>query len=64
MPKPKKPARRREPPAQWEVIRLKPWPAAFVGYVDAPDKQTALKLAIEQFNIRPADQSRLIVRPH
>jgi 1,2-phenylacetyl-CoA epoxidase PaaB subunit len=48
----------------WEVIRLKASPAAFVGVVEAPDEQTALKLAIEQFKVRPADQRRLIVRPH
>jgi hypothetical protein len=48
----------------WEVIRLNASPAAFIGLADAPDKRTALKLAIEQFNIRPADHSRLIVRPH
>jgi 1,2-phenylacetyl-CoA epoxidase PaaB subunit len=48
----------------WEVIRLKASPAAFVGIVEAPDKDTALKLAIQQFKVRPADQRRLIVRPH
>lgn len=44
----------------WEVIRLKASPAAFVRW---PDKQTALKLAIEQFKVRKADQWRLLVRP-
>jgi hypothetical protein len=34
-----------------------------VGIVYAADEQTALELAIEQFNIRPVDQWRLIVRP-
>ncbi len=62
MRKPKKPARRREPPA-WEVYRLKGSPAAFVGLVYAEDEETALALAIEEHNIRPADQKRLIVRP-
>jgi hypothetical protein len=45
---------------QWDVIRL---PAAFLGRVEASDEQTALKVAIEQFKIPPADQWRLIVRP-
>jgi hypothetical protein len=44
----------------WQVIRL---PAAFLGLVEAPDEQTALKVAIEQFKIRPADEWRLVVRP-
>jgi 1,2-phenylacetyl-CoA epoxidase PaaB subunit len=45
------------------VIRLKATPAAFVGLVHAPDKASALKAAIKQFNIRREDQSRFIVRP-
>ena len=48
---------------QWEVIRLKATPAAFVGLDQAPDKATALKAAIERFNIRREDQSRLLIRP-
>ena len=45
------------------MIRLKATPAAFVGLVQAPDKASALKTAIKQFNIRREDQSRLLVRP-
>jgi hypothetical protein len=48
---------------EWEVIRIKATPAAFVGFVNAPDEATALKTAIKQFNIRREDQSQLIVRP-
>ena len=62
MPKLKKQARRREPPA-WEVYRLKGSPAAFVGLVYADDEQSALAAAIEQHGITPADQKRLIARP-
>jgi hypothetical protein len=32
---------------EWEVIRLKATPAALVGLVQAPDKATALKAAID-----------------
>jgi hypothetical protein len=42
----------------WRVIRL---PATFIGLVEAPDEQTALKVAIEQFKISPGDQWRLVV---
>jgi hypothetical protein len=38
-------------------------PATLLGRVEAPDELTAVKLAIEQFEINPADQWRLIVRP-
>jgi len=55
------PKRKRE--TEWEVIRLKATPAAFVGWVQAPDKATALRTAIKQFNIRREDQSRLLIRP-
>ena len=55
------PKRKRE--AEWQVIRLKATPAAFVGLVQAPDKASALKTAIRQFNIRREDQSRLLIRP-
>lgn len=44
----------------WEVVRL---PATFLGRVEAPDERTALKLAIKQFDVRPIDEWRLIVRP-
>ena len=53
--------RKRE--TEWEVIRLKATPAAFVGWVQARDKATALRTAIKQFNIRREDQSRLLIRP-
>ena len=53
--------RKRE--TEWEVIRLKATPAAFVGLVQAPDKASALKTAIKRFNIRREDQSRLLARP-
>ena len=47
---------------QWEVIRLKASPASFIGLVDAPDEDAAIKLAIKQFDIRKEDQDRLLVR--
>jgi hypothetical protein len=47
---------------EWEGIRLKATPAALVGLVQAPDKATALNAAIERFNIRREDQSRLLIR--
>jgi hypothetical protein len=39
--KPKKPARRREPPG-WEVLRLKASPAASMAIVDADDAESAI----------------------
>jgi hypothetical protein len=61
--KSKKPARRRAPPAQWEIYRLKSSPAAFVGLVYAASSEAAIAAAIEEHKIRPVDQERLIARP-
>jgi hypothetical protein len=71
MRKPEKPVR--EPPA-WEVYRRKGAPtagfgrhkgapAAFVGVVYAEDEEGAIAVAIEEHNVRPADQWRLFARP-
>jgi hypothetical protein len=48
---------------RWGVYRLKKTPAALVGHVSAPDKETAVKRAIEEFKITdPAKQERLYAR--
>jgi len=46
------------------VARLKGAPAAFVGVVYAEDEEGAIAAAIEEHNVRPADQWRLFARPH
>jgi hypothetical protein len=55
--------RPRTPPAklyEWRIIRIKRTPAALVGYVNAPDKDQAIKKAIESFGVKdPLQQSRL-----
>jgi hypothetical protein len=38
--------RKRE--TEWEVIRIKATPGAFIGLVQAPDKASALKTAINR----------------
>jgi hypothetical protein len=47
----------------WYVYRLRHTPATFVGVVEAPDAETAIKKAIEQFNITdPQQQKRLVAQ--
>jgi len=47
----------------WYVYRLRHTPATFVGSVEAPDAETAIKKAIEKFNITdPQQQKRLIAQ--
>jgi hypothetical protein len=50
-------------PIQWEVYRpIKGSPGAFVGIVEASDEKSALKAAIEEFEIiNPEHQNRLFV---
>ena len=47
----------------WEIYRLKGSPTAFVGVVYAEDEEGAIAMAIEEHNVRPADQWRLFARP-
>jgi hypothetical protein len=41
--------RKKEKLHQWEIIRQKASPAAFIGVVYASDEKSALAIAIEQF---------------
>jgi hypothetical protein len=66
MRRPKKSARRRGPPAR-DIYRLKASPAAHIGRVTATDKADALKIAIEQYTRRVAEErsalSGLVTEP-
>jgi 1,2-phenylacetyl-CoA epoxidase PaaB subunit len=53
---------RRKREFEWEAIRLQASPAKFIGYVRAPDEETAREMAIEQFQIRPQQQRSLLIR--
>ena len=55
------------PPKQPATLRnwpmIKSTPAALVGYVDAPDAESAIQKAIEEFEIKdPQKQRRLIAQ--
>jgi hypothetical protein len=34
-----------------------------IGIVDTPDKETAIKRAIEEYNVPPNERGRLMARP-
>jgi hypothetical protein len=40
----------------WNIHHIKGTPAAFLGHVEAPDEEAAIKRAIEEFEISPALQ--------
>jgi 1,2-phenylacetyl-CoA epoxidase PaaB subunit len=46
----------------WRIFRLKATPAADVGRVQAPDAESAIKEAIEKYDIRPEHRDRLMAR--
>jgi hypothetical protein len=45
---------------KWRIVYTKGLPAATIGYVEAPDEQTAMERAIEKFNITPGLAEKLI----
>jgi 1,2-phenylacetyl-CoA epoxidase PaaB subunit len=48
---------------RWKIFRIKGTPAAEIGSVEAPDAATAIKVAIEKFEITdPVKQQRLVAR--
>jgi hypothetical protein len=46
----------------WAIYRLRGSPAAMLGIVYATDEQTAIAKAIEEFEIEPRYQGRLIAQ--
>jgi hypothetical protein len=47
----------------WLVYKLGGRKAAMLGTVNAPDEDSALARAIEEFHVSPGERRRLIVRP-
>jgi hypothetical protein len=48
---------------RWRISLIKATPAAVIGYVEAPDAETAIAKAIEEFKITdPQKQRRLIAQ--
>jgi hypothetical protein len=47
----------------WRIFRLRGTPAEYIGTVDTPDEEAAIKKAIEEYAITdPQKQARLIAQ--
>jgi hypothetical protein len=48
---------------RWRISRIRGTPAEFIGYVEAPDDASAIKKAIEEFQITDREKrERLVVQ--
>jgi hypothetical protein len=62
------PKKQTTPPASaakqssWSIYHIKGTPAAFPGHVEAPDEESAIRKAIEEFEVSPALQKRLLAQ--
>ena len=49
--------------SRWRITRLKASPAALIGYLEAPDQDTAIRTAIREFaTINQEHQKRLVAQ--
>jgi hypothetical protein len=46
----------------WAIYHLRGTPAPFIGIVEAPDEQSAIAKAIQEFKIAGEQQKRLLAR--
>jgi hypothetical protein len=62
----KRPAKQPSPPAskpnKWNIYHIKGTPAVLLGQVEAPDEESAIQRAIEEFKISPTIQKRLLAQ--
>jgi hypothetical protein len=45
----------------WDIYRLRGTPAVYIGSLHAPDENSAIKKAIEEFRITDTEQQKRLV---
>ena len=58
----KRPTEQQQQGHSWAVYHIKGTPAKLIGIIDAPDKETAIKRASEEYNVPPNERDRLMAR--
>jgi hypothetical protein len=58
----KQPSQPASKSSKWNIYHIKGTPAVLLGQVEAPDEETAIKRAIEEFEISPTIQRRLLAQ--
>jgi hypothetical protein len=46
---------------RWRISRIRGTPAQFIGFVDASDEASAIKKAVEEFQITDPEKKRRLV---
>jgi hypothetical protein len=49
-----------KPNCKWRIVHIEGTPGTTIGYVEAPDKHTAIDRAIKKFKIDPRLSTKLI----
>jgi hypothetical protein len=59
----RRPAAKVKLSAGWRITRITGKGALYLGEVEAPDAESAIKVAVKKYSIEPQDRSRVAAQP-